>query len=104
MLSLLLLMRLSSPVSKAIQQPPTSSSSSCLPSSHALLAYTSISPFLERNYPGKFNVVVFPFALHIAVQQPFKPLWSRHELEPSRASFALRFKSLLMTLLVSLSC
>jgi hypothetical protein len=30
-------------------------------------------------------VVVFPFAFHIAVQQPFKPLWSRlllYELEP----------------------
>jgi MFS family permease len=33
-------------------------------------------------------LVVFPFAFHIAVQQPFKPLWSRlllYELEPSRA-------------------
>jgi hypothetical protein len=30
----------------------------------------------------------FPFAFHIAVQQPFKPLWSLlllYELEPSRA-------------------
>jgi hypothetical protein len=47
-------------------------------------------------------VVVFPFAFHIAVQQPFKPLWSRlllYDLEPSQASFSLRFKSLLMTLL-----
>jgi hypothetical protein len=47
-------------------------------------------------------VVVFPFAFHIAVQQPFKPLWSRlllYDLEPSQSSFALRFKSLLMTLL-----
>jgi hypothetical protein len=47
-------------------------------------------------------VVVCPFAFHIAVQQPFKPLWSRlflYELEPSRASFALCFNSLLMTLL-----
>jgi hypothetical protein len=37
-------------------------------------------------------VVVFPFAFHIAVQQPFKPLWSRlllYDLEPSQASFAL---------------
>ncbi|PNF14474.1 hypothetical protein B7P43_G00822 [Cryptotermes secundus] len=36
------------------------------------------------------------------IQQPFKPLWSRlllYELEPSRASFALCFKTLLMTLL-----
>jgi hypothetical protein len=47
-------------------------------------------------------VVVFPFAFHIAVQQPFKPLWSRlllYDLESYQASFALRFKSLLMTLL-----
>jgi len=48
------------------------------------------------------NVVFFAFAFHIAVQQPFKPLWSRlllYELKPSRRSFALCFKSLLMTLL-----
>jgi hypothetical protein len=41
-------------------------------------------------------VVVFPFAFHIAVQQPIKPLWSRlllYDLETSQASFALRFKS-----------
>jgi hypothetical protein len=38
----------------------------------------------------------------MAVQQSFKPLWSRlllYDLEPSQASFALRFQSLLMTLL-----
>jgi len=54
--------------------------------------------FSEGAYPGK---VVFPFAFHIAVQQPFKPHWSRlllNDLEPSQASFALRLKSLLMTL------
>ena len=48
------------------------------------------------------KVVVFPFAFHIAVQQPFKPLWSRlllNELKPSRTSFAMCFKSLQMTLL-----
>ena len=47
-------------------------------------------------------MVVFPFAFHIAVQQPFKPPWSRlllYELEPSGASFALCSKPLLMTLL-----
>jgi len=47
-------------------------------------------------------MVVFLFAFRIAVQQPFKPLWSRlllYDLEPSQASFALRFISLLMTLL-----
>jgi hypothetical protein len=46
-------------------------------------------------------VIVLPFAFHIAVQQPFKPLWSRlllKDLEPSQATFALRFKTLLMTL------
>jgi hypothetical protein len=47
-------------------------------------------------------VVIFPFPFHIAVHHPFKPLWSRlllHDLEPSQASFALRFKLLQMTLL-----
>jgi len=48
------------------------------------------------------NVEVFPFACHITVQQPFKPLWSRlllYELETSRTSFALCSKPLLITLL-----
>ena len=39
---------------------------------------------------------------NLVVQQPFKRLWSRlllYDLEPSQALFALRFKSLLMTLL-----
>jgi hypothetical protein len=47
-------------------------------------------------------VEVFPFAFHITVQQPFGPLWSRlllRDHEPSLASFALCFKSLLMSLL-----
>jgi hypothetical protein len=38
----------------------------------------------------------------MAVRQPFRPLWSRpllHDHEPSRASVALCFKSLLMSLL-----
>jgi hypothetical protein len=56
--SFLLQMRVSSPVSKH-------------------LAYM-MSQFLERDYPVKVIMwVVFPFAFHIAVQQPFKPLWSR---------------------------
>jgi hypothetical protein len=58
-------------------------------------------PF-RRRLSRKSNVVVFPVAFHIAVQQPFKPIWSRlllYDLEPSQASFALRFKPLLMTLL-----
>jgi len=61
-----------------------------------------ISVFGKRLFRKSDNVVVFPFAFHIAVQQLFKPLWSRlllYELEPSRASFALSFKPLLMTLL-----
>ena len=61
-----------------------------------------ISVFGKRLSRKSDNMVVFPFAFHIAVQQPFKPLWSRlllYELEPSRASFALRSKPLLMTLL-----
>jgi hypothetical protein len=47
-------------------------------------------------------VVVFPFAFHIAVQQPLKPLWSRLLLcdhEPSQPSTVLCFMSLLMSLL-----
>jgi hypothetical protein len=59
-----------------------------------------VSVFGKRLSRKSNNVVVFPFAFHIAVQQLFKPLWSRlllYDLEPSQASFALRFK--LMTLL-----
>jgi len=56
-----------------------------------------ISVFGKRLCRKSNNVVVFPFAFHIVVQQPFKPLWSRlllYDLEPSQESFALRFKSL----------
>ena len=52
--------------------------------------------FMESN-----NGTFFPIAFYIAVQQPFKPLWSRlllYEHEPSCASFALCFKSLLIPL------
>jgi hypothetical protein len=58
--------------------------------------------FWKRLSRKSNNVVVFPFAFHITVQQPFRPVWSRlllHDHEPSRASFALFFKSLLMSLL-----
>jgi hypothetical protein len=61
-----------------------------------------ISVFGKRLSRKSNNVIVFPFAFHIAVQQPLKPLWSRlllYDLKPSQASFSLRFKSLLMTLL-----
>jgi hypothetical protein len=61
-----------------------------------------ISVFGKRLSRKSNNVVVFPFAFHIAVQQPFKQLWPHlllYDLKPSRASFALHFKLLLMTLL-----
>ena len=61
-----------------------------------------ISVFGKRLSRKSNNVVAFPFALHVAVQQPLKPLWTRmllYDLEPSQASFPLRFKSLLMMLL-----
>jgi hypothetical protein len=35
------------------------------------------SKVLERDSRKSYNVVVFPFSFHIAVQQPLKPLWSR---------------------------
>ena len=60
--------------------------------------YIYIYVFGKRLSRKNDNVVVFPFAFHIPVQQPFKPLWSRlllYELEPSRASFVLCFKWLL---------
>jgi hypothetical protein len=64
--------------------------------------YICMYVFGKRLSRKSNNVVVFPFAFHIAVQQPFKPLWSRlllYDLELSQASFALRFKSLMLTLL-----
>jgi hypothetical protein len=42
--------------------------------------------FWKRLSRKRNNVVVFPFAFQIAVQQPFRPLWSRlllHDHEPS---------------------
>jgi hypothetical protein len=60
--------------------------------------------FWKRLSRKSKNVVVFPFAFHIAVQQPFRPLWSHlllHDHEPSQASFALWFKSLLTSLLLA---
>jgi hypothetical protein len=65
-------------------------------------SHVCISVFGKRLSRESNNVGVFPFAFHIAVQQPFKPLWSRlllYDLEPSQALFALLFKSLLITLL-----
>ena len=61
-----------------------------------------ISVFGNRLSRKNDNVVVFPFVFHITVQRPFKPLRSLlllYEFEPSRASFVLCFKPLLMTLL-----
>ena len=59
-----------------------------------------ISVFGKRLSWKSNNVLVIPFAFHIVVQQPFEPLWSRlllDDLEPSQASFVLRFNSLVMT-------
>jgi hypothetical protein len=61
-----------------------------------------VSVFGKRLSRKGNNAVVFPLAFHIAVQQSFKPLRSRlllNNLEPSQASIAPRFKSLLTTLL-----
>jgi hypothetical protein len=61
-----------------------------------------ISVFEKRLSRKSNNAVVFPFAFHMPVQHPFRPLWSRlllYDLEPSQTSSALRFKTLLMTLL-----
>jgi hypothetical protein len=61
-----------------------------------------ISVFGKRLSRKGNTVVVYPFVFHKAEQQPFNALWSRlllYDLEPSQTSFALRFKSLLMTLL-----
>jgi hypothetical protein len=63
---------------------------------------SNLHVFGERLSRKIYNVVVFPFAFHIAVQQPLKPLWSRLLLcdhEPSRPSTVLCFMSLLMSLL-----
>jgi hypothetical protein len=58
--------------------------------------------FEERLSRKICNVVVFPFAFYIAVQQPLEPLWSRlllYDHEPSQPSTVLCFMSLLMSLL-----
>jgi hypothetical protein len=72
-------------------------------------AILSLSPdeasrifFGERLSRKSCNVVVFPFAFHIAVQQPLNPLWSRLLLcdpEPSQPYTVLCFMSLLKSLL-----
>jgi hypothetical protein len=62
----------------------------------------SFSVFGERLSWKSNNMVVFPFAFHIAVLQPLKPLWPRLLLcdhEPSQPSTVLCFMSLLMSLL-----
>jgi hypothetical protein len=62
----------------------------------------SFSVFGERLSRKSCNVIVFPFAFHIAVQQPLKPLWSLLLLcdhEPYQPSTVLCFMSLQMSLL-----
>jgi hypothetical protein len=58
--------------------------------------------FGERLSRKSCNVVVFPFAFHIAVQQLLKPQWSRLLLcdhEPSQPSTVLCFMLLPISLL-----
>jgi hypothetical protein len=74
-----------------------SSSSLVLRQVHSLF-----QTFGKRLSRKSTNMVVFPFAFHIAVQQPLKPLWSCLLLcdhEPFRPSIVLCFISLLMSLL-----
>jgi hypothetical protein len=70
--------------------------------SRGSISHLAFVCFRKRLSRKSNNVVVFPFDFHIAVRQPFSPLWSHlllHDHEPSRASFALCFMSLLMSLL-----
>ena len=70
----------------------------CLQSKH--LAFVCI--FGKGLSRESNNVVAFPFAFHLAVQQTFKPLWSCLLLqghEPSWQSFTVCFKLLLIFLL-----
>jgi hypothetical protein len=69
-------------------------------------AILSLSPdeasriFFGETVQESYTVVVFPFAFHIVVQQPLKPLWSRLLLcdhEPSQPTTVLCFMSLLMS-------
>jgi hypothetical protein len=58
--------------------------------------------FWRETVQESYNVVVFTFAFHIAVQQPLEPLWPRLLLcdhEPSQPPTVLCFMSLLMSLL-----
>ena len=58
------------------------------------------SLFSERDHPGKLMMwQFFHLLFNIAVQQPFQAQWLLHDYELSRASFALSFKSLVISLL-----
>jgi hypothetical protein len=67
-----------------------SSSSISLPRDRSIVpSKLSFSVFGVRLSRKSCNVVVFPFAFHITVQKPLKPLWSRLLLcdhEPSQTS------------------
>jgi hypothetical protein len=98
-------------LSSGVKQPgreadrsPVSSSSSSINLSRdrsIVSSKLSFSVFGERlSRKNINNVVVFPFAFHIALQQPLRPLWSRLLLcdhEPSQPSTVLCFMSLLMS-------
>jgi hypothetical protein len=75
-----------------------------LPVSPCFLKVIQQLPFGDRLSRETSNVVVFPFAFRIAVQQPLKLLWSRLLLcdhEPSWPPTVLCFMSLLMSLLLA---
>jgi hypothetical protein len=89
-------------VKKRMAKYISSSSISLSRDSSIASSILSFSVFGERLSRKSYNVVVFPFAFHIAVPQPWKPLWSRLLLcdhEPSHPSTVLCFMSLLMSLL-----
>jgi hypothetical protein len=61
-----------------------------------------VSVFGKRLCRKSNTVILFPFVFRVAVQQPFKPLWSGlllHDHGPPRALFAVYWKSLMMSLL-----
>ena len=65
------------------------------------VSVSHFSVFLEIKYPREYCGIFFSFLSHIAVQQPFRPLWSSSLLygrELPRASFALCLNALVMLL------
>jgi hypothetical protein len=81
-----------------VRSEAVASSSSISLSRDKSIVSSKLHVFGERLSRKSYNVVVFPFAFHITVQQPLKPLWSRLLLcnhEPSQPFTVLCFMSLL---------